>query len=195
VSLTKDSRAVQTYQQNGNQNGGGLANPLDSGTFDNLYNQDVTTPGYIRIPVCSPEMAYTAWDAPNGKGPNYPCSLPLGRDDCGASTFVDQTSAASPTVADCMQIVHNIQNTDGEWEVENAVEDQHQLVQAGTCKFGVQGTVINGNVNFFVGSQDIVDIITSAVQQFGGSGKVGAKGDTSCKGTVKGQAVTWGLYS
>jgi hypothetical protein len=93
-----------------------------------------------------------------------------------------------------MQIVKNIQNTDGDWEVENAIGSQHQLVQFGSCAFGVQGQGKNGNVDFYIGAQDIVDIITDSVRQFGGSGKVGAKGVMSCDGTVKGQQVEWGLY-
>ena len=140
-------------------------------------------------------MAFTAWNSKrSSSAPHYPCTLPLGIDDCGDSTFIDQTSDASPPVADCQGIINNIQHTDGEWEVENAVENQHQLVQYGECKFGVRGTVINGNIDFHVGSQDIVDIITSAIQMYGGGGKVGAKGTMSCRGTVKGQAVEWGLY-
>ncbi|KAK3936951.1 hypothetical protein QBC46DRAFT_461157 [Diplogelasinospora grovesii] len=181
--------AVRTYIQNGNQNGGGVADPGVSGTLDDLYNQDVTTPG--------PDMAFKAWDATGGPSTstaNYPCIIPPGVNDCGTSTFVDQTSSASPLVADCLQIVKNIEGTSGEWEVENALGDQHQLVQSGTCKFGVQGMGKNGNINFHVGSQDIVDIINQAVKQFGGSGQVGAEGDMTCNGDVKGQDVQWGLY-
>jgi Ecp2-like pathogen effector protein (putative necrosis-inducing factor) len=140
-------------------------------------------------------MAYTAWDTAGASSmANFPCSTIPGINDCGASTFVDQTSDASPTVADCLHIVANIQSTQGEWEVENAVGEQHQIVGFGTCNFGVQGDGKNGNIDFHVGSQDIVDIINSSIQMFGGSGKVGAKGEMSCKGDVKGQNVNWGIY-
>jgi hypothetical protein len=187
--------AVRTYQQNGNQNGGQSADITNSGTLSDLMNKDFTTPGFIRLPVCSADMAFTAWGSVTDRTtPNWPCVIKPSPDDCGDSTFVDQTSDASPSVSDCMGIVNNIQGTQGEWEVENAVENQHQIVQNGNCKFGVQGTKINGNIDFHVGAQDIVDIITQAVKQFGGSGKVGAKGEMSCKGTVKGQDVEWGLY-
>ncbi|KAG2017090.1 hypothetical protein GB937_005687 [Aspergillus fischeri] len=80
------------------------------------------------------------------------------------------------------------------WEVENAIGSQHQLVQYGTCAFGVQGKGKNGNVDFHIGAQDIVDIISDSVRQFGGSGKVGSKGEMSCKGTVKGQTAEGALY-
>lgn len=189
--------AVKTYIANGNQNGAGVADPLAGGTADDLYAQDITTPALIRIPVCSPDMAYKAWDNAGGPRtdlPNYPCIPPSSPNDCGDSSFVDQTSGASPPVGDCMQIVKNIQGTNGEWEVENVRGDQHQLVQFGECKFGVTGHPGNGNVDFHVGAQDIVDLITESVKRFGGGGRVSAKGSMSCGGTVKGQSVDWGLY-
>jgi hypothetical protein len=147
--------------------------------------------------VCSADFAFKAWDQSGGQYTNvanYPCIPHQAPSHCQDSTFVDQTSDASPSVSDCMQIVKNIQNTDGDWEVENAIGSQHQLVQFGSCAFGVQGQGKNGNVDFYIGAQDIVDIITDSVRQFGGSGKVGAKGVMSCDGTVKGQQVEWGLY-
>ncbi|GFF80120.1 killer toxin subunits alpha/beta [Aspergillus lentulus] len=189
--------SVRTYLQNGETNGGGAADPADEGTLEDLYNDDITTPGMIRLPVCSAETAYRAWDhgdTPDTDAPNYPCVIYPAPDYCGSSTFVDQTSDASPTVSDCMQIVKNIAKTDGKWEVENAIGSQHQLVQYGTCAFGVQGKGKHGNIDFHIGAQDIVDIISDSVRQFGGSGKVGSKGKMSCKGTVKGQTVEWGLY-
>ncbi|GFF43688.1 hypothetical protein IFM58399_07030 [Aspergillus lentulus] len=166
--------SVRTDQQNGNQNGGAAADPSNSGTLEDLYNQDITTPGFIRLPVCSADFAFKARDQSGGPYTN--------------------TSDASVNVSDCMQIVKNFQNTDGDWEVENAIGNQHQLVHFGPCAFGVQGQGKNGNVAFNIGAQDIVDIITDSVRQFGGSSKVGAKGVMSCDGTAKGQQVEWGLY-
>jgi len=187
--------AVRTYQANGNQNGAKPADPTSSGTLSDLMDQDIATPGFIRLPVCSAEIAWNAWDEKtDNKSPNWPCYVKPSISDCGASSFVDQTSDASPSVDDCMGIVNNIQNTQGEWEIENAVEEQHQIVQNGNCKFGVQGKKINGNIDFHVGAQDIVDIITDAIKQFGGSGKVGAKGNMDCKGDVSTVPIEWGLY-
>lgn len=189
--------AVRTYQANGETNGGRAPDPSDQKTLDDLYNNDITSPGLIRLPVCSAATAYLAWDhgdSPNTDAPNYPCVVYPAPDHCGTSTFIDQTSGASPTVSDCMQIVRNITNTNKEWEVENAIGSQHQLLQHGSCAFGVQGTVKNGNIDYHIGAQDIVDIISDSVRQFGGSGKVGAKGEMSCTGTVKKQRVEWGLY-
>ncbi|KAH8882896.1 glycoside hydrolase, partial [Thozetella sp. PMI_491] len=54
------SGAVRTKQQNG-KNTGAPGRPTDPTLIDGLYNQDITTPGYIFIPVCSPLEAYTNW--------------------------------------------------------------------------------------------------------------------------------------
>ena len=190
------SGAVRTYIQNGNANGGEQTDPTNSGSLDDLMDQDVTTPGFIRIPVCSPEIAFAAWSDTtiNSDVENYPCYIKPSISDCEDSSFEDQASDASPSVDDCMGIVNNIKGTQGEWEVENAIGNQHQIVQFGDCKFGVQGLNKKGNVDFHVGAQDIVDIITESIKRFGGSGKVGAKGQMDCKGTVNSQDVEWGLY-
>ncbi|EJP62058.1 chitinase-like protein [Beauveria bassiana ARSEF 2860] len=191
--------SVRTYKNNGNTNGAPPADPRHINAED-LMKQDVTTPGFIRLPVCSPEMAFRAWDGPGGdsrlKTPNYPCVALKLPDRCGDSTFVDQTSGASPLVSDCEMIIKNLQNGDGhaDHEVENAIGKQHQLDQYGSCKFGVQGKGKNGNIDFHVGGQDIVDLIRDSIDRFGGSGRVGAKGRMKCDGTVKKQDVEWGLY-
>ncbi|OIW30765.1 hypothetical protein CONLIGDRAFT_614022 [Coniochaeta ligniaria NRRL 30616] len=187
--------SVRTYAANGNANGGKPTDPTDGGSLDDLMAADITTPGFIRLPVCSADMAWTAWDIVSDKTTaNWPCTVKPAISDCGDSSFTNQGSDASPSVDDCMGIVDNIKGTQGEWEVENAVEEQHQIVQFGGCKFGVQGKSINGNVNFHVGAQDIVDIITSAVSMYGGSGKVGAKGNMDCRGDVSTVPIEWGLY-
>lgn len=191
--------SVRTYEANGNANGGAVTDPTNPDSLSDLINIDVTTPGFVRIPVCSGDIAYAAWregvSTNQTISPNYPCFVKPSPNKCGISTFVDETSSASPLISDCLGIVKNIQGTQGEWEVENAVESQHQIVQFGGCKFGVQGRSKNGNIDFHVGAQDIVDVIKSAISQFGGSGTVvGAKGVMSCKGDVSTVPVEWGLY-
>jgi hypothetical protein len=177
-------------------NGGGVPDPSAQSTFDDLFRQDYTTPGFINIPVCSPEMAKTAVEASGTTAglPNYPCAVPPSPNDCGLSTFIGATSDASPLVTDCQQIVTNIAGTQGSWEVEAAVGDQHQLVQFGTCAFGVTGTTGTGDVDFHVGAQDIVDIITSSIQMFASNGLVGASGNMDCQGDAGNDAVNWGIY-
>jgi len=116
-----------------------------------------------------------------------------GEDYCGDSTFEDQTSDVSPTVSDCLQIATNIA-VEGDWTTQTT-GGQRELVSYGSCKFGVERSgSLNGNVNFVVGNQDIINIIASSVNMFGGSGRVGAKGTMNCQGNIKGQSVLWGLY-
>ncbi|ROW15174.1 hypothetical protein VPNG_03014 [Cytospora leucostoma] len=173
--------SVKTYVANGNNNGASSADFTSSSTLDDLYNTDITTPGFIRIPVCSAEIAYTNWDAllnlnsSLSSAANFPCNTPQGEAYCGTSTFVDETSGASPTVSDCQQIAINIA-AGGDWTVDSSGV-QHQLVQYGTCAFGIQGQGSPvGNVDFTIGNQDIIDIITSSISMYGGDGQVGAKG-------------------
>ncbi|CAI7608393.1 unnamed protein product [Penicillium viridicatum] len=171
--------SVNTYVANGNKNGGKIADPGDSTTLDNLYDQDITTAGYIRLPVCSGDTAFWNWQEYSDRTLAYwPCYVPPPKDDCQSSSFIDQTSDASPSVSDCMQIVNNIINTDGEWTIQVVGERQHALVSYGGCKFGVQATDEHGNVNFKVAASDIVDIIEESVSKFGGNGK----------------DIMWGLY-
>jgi hypothetical protein len=125
----------------------------------------------------------------------YPCNLPEGPNDCGTSTFTDQTSDASPLVSDCQQIIANIIGTDGEWSPENVDTKVHTIASYGSCHFDVQSNqASNGNVDYSVGASDIVDLINSSVQMFASNGKVGSKGVMSCSGDVSSVQVTWGLY-
>lgn len=94
--------AVNTYISNGNANGGAIADPANSGTLDQLYDQNITAPGYVTIPVCSPDTAQAAIAAKQSNVANYPCNALQAISDCGDSTFVDQTSDASPSVNDCL---------------------------------------------------------------------------------------------
>jgi hypothetical protein len=157
---------------------------------------DLTTPGFIRLPVCTPERAYKSWDTagPKDDDPLYPCSIAKGPDHCQISSFIDQTSDASPPVEDCKQIIKNIEG-DGGATWTTGISGQRQLVSYGECKFGVQSkSGADGNVTFKVGSQDIIDLINEAIKRFGGGGKVGAKGIVDCDGNVHDTTIEWGLY-
>lgn len=67
-------------------------------------------------------------------------------------------------------------------------------MQFGSCAFGVQAQGTDGNVDFHIGVQDIVDIITDSVRQFGGLGRMVLRGVRSGNETVNGQQVEWELY-
>jgi len=84
---------------------------------------------------------------------------------------------------------------DAVWEVENLAQQQHQLVQYGSCALGVQGTSNGGVTDFFhVGAGDICSIVNGALFAFGWEGKVGAKGSMNCYGAPNHISVEWGLY-
>lgn len=181
---------------NGKENGGPIANPNKE--FDSLVNGDITTPGYIRLPVCTEPAARLAWSnadkTSSVRGLSYfPCNPANGRDYCGDSTFVDQGSDGSPLISDCEQIIKDIESTDSSWNT--FIEMQRDIRHSGTCHFGVTGKGRKGNSNFDVGGQDVIDIIRDAIRKFGRpDGRVGAKGIMQCNGNIKKQKVEWGLY-
>jgi hypothetical protein len=45
-----------------------------------------------------------------------------------------------------------------------------------------------------IGGQDVIDIINTAIEQYGSSGKIAVKGQMACKGNMKDQGTTWYLY-
>lgn len=115
--------------------------------------------------------------------------------DCEKSTFYNATSAASPLIDDCLMIAKNIQNG-GTWTVDDIIGLRHQLVQYGTCAFSAEGIKGNMETYFYVGNQDIMDLIKDSIRLFGASGKVGSWGRMYCQGgapTYRHQ-VTWGIY-
>lgn len=111
--------------------------------------------------------------------------------DCGDANFINRSSAASPTVADCEQIIRNIDGG-GSWSV--GVGFQRQLVQYGTCAFGVKGDAGN-EATFKVGNSDIIDLIRDSIAKFAWNGLVGAEGTMDCQGqSLFDVTVYWGIY-
>ncbi|KAH7079713.1 putative necrosis-inducing factor-domain-containing protein [Paraphoma chrysanthemicola] len=113
--------------------------------------------------------------------------------DCGDSTFVNQSSGGSPLIADCQQIVRNIAGG-GTWTV-SVVKSHRQLVSYGTCVFGVDGD--GGGLFVHVGNGDISDLINDSIKRFAWQGKVGAKGHMQCQnidGGITYAGLNWGLY-
>ncbi|KAL6233081.1 hypothetical protein BDW75DRAFT_252210 [Aspergillus navahoensis] len=196
--VTPQDIIIGTYIDNGEENGG--EQTVDrSKNFDSLTELDITVPQFINLPVCTETVARRSWtnsdDTQSVRNVDYfPCNIANGKDYCGESTFEDQGSEASPLIEDCKQIIKNIQGTDGEWNT-SPLEKQRALVSYGSCKFGVTGKGIDGNVSFMTGAQDIIDIINDAIEKFGrNDGRIGAKGTMQCDGNIKKQKVDWGLY-
>jgi hypothetical protein len=110
--------------------------------------------------------------------------------DCGDSTFVNQTSGGSPTVADCQTLANNIAG-DGTWTTNPFA--QRTLATYGTCAFGITNS---GPWTIYVGNEDIRDLIRSSISQYNWFGLVGAKGDMPCQTDIFGTSwqVTWGIF-
>ena len=194
------SRSVKTYKQNGNENGGGKADATDSGTFNALRNSDITTPGFMRLPVCSESLARESWenadstDATRDKE-GFPCNNDNGKSYCttSKSTYVKETSGGSPLIEDCLALVKKIQGTKKYWD--KPIERQFGIVGSGTCTFGITGKGRKGNANEKVGAQDVVDIIRYAAKHWGaGETRMGGKGTMQCDGNIKRQKVNWAIY-
>lgn len=114
---------------------------------------------------------------------------------CGESTFVDQTSDASPLAEDCLRIATNIANG-GRWDIDMFLHRQKRIVEYKTCALGAQGHPNTpGEIKAYIGFEDIIDIIHDSVERFGGGGKVGAKGVMECyddKSRLR--FIDWGIY-
>ncbi|KAB5522863.1 putative necrosis-inducing factor-domain-containing protein [Coniochaeta sp. 2T2.1] len=142
--------------------------------------------------------------APACEGPTCPDCPDCGPDGqppysaCGPSTFEDTTSSTSPLASDCLVIAKNVR-LGGKWNVESVTGNQHQLVQFGTCAFGVEPKDKKGGF-FEIGNLDIIDIINDSVNKFAEShgGKVNAAGETDCHGSLAAggdrHKVKWGIY-
>lgn len=151
----------------------------------------------MRIPVCSPERAFRAWDnAKNGMTKFYPCGPPANRDHCKKSTFVDQTNAASPYAKDCLAIIKKIENDPtSEWKTLVGGKPHRKILWYGTCVFAVEAANVKGNFKFWVGGQDVIDLINDTVNKFSRDGRVAAYGHMQCKGNVKDQRTKWSIYN
>ena len=187
----------RSWLKNGNINSDSRTDFDDDAVRTGLMNMDITTPGFIKLPVCSPDRAFQTWYTGSKSENNYPCNIPRGMDRCGNSTIVGETTEASPSSSDCLQIIRNIEG-DGHKEFVVGIGAHKTLEKHESCSFGVkvhQGD-IGGAVMYKVGGQDIIDNINEALNQFGGGGKVGAMGIMSCGGTTAGTRVTveWGLF-
>jgi hypothetical protein len=143
--------------------------------------------------------------------------------DCGDSTFENQSSDGSPLIVDCQKIASNIAGTSkpsalpspisdttlfhpgfianmhfvggGTWSIGNGGDGHRKLVQYGTCAFGVDKSDTT-NVGY-VGNQDIIDLINESIRRFSYNGKVGSKGSMDCQsaqGVVDSVRFGWGLY-
>lgn len=81
--------------------------------------------------------------------------------DCGDSSFINQSIGGSPLVSDYQQITRNIAGT-RTWQV--AAGAQRELVQYSTCALGAQ---LSNTANIaYVGNHDIIDLINTSIDKF-----------------------------
>ncbi|KAI2719895.1 hypothetical protein CBS147318_3201 [Penicillium roqueforti] len=87
--------------------------------------------------------------------------------DCGSSTFINQSSGGSPLVADCQHLARKLGQS-----VPAVLDTAH------------------------IGNQDIIDVINSSIAKFKWEGKIGAKGTMGCQTVTKSgnTPMTWGIY-
>jgi hypothetical protein len=200
--LTRDDivkGALATYDYNGRENKKLNITEIagEKNVREKMVGLDSSTPGLVTLPVCSPSRAWQAWNTgTKGEGDNYPCDIFPGKDHCGASSFENQGSDASPLVGDCKQIIRNIEE-DASTDWTHGITGQREILKFGSCAFGIKRTGgTGGAVQFRVGGQDVIDVINDAIKQFASDGKIGAKGVMSCSGTTVNTKVNveWGIY-
>ena len=67
--------AVKTYKANGEKNDKSAVDWSKPETVKPFLTDDITAPGGIIIPVCSPQEAFANWgDHPDANTPNFPCN-------------------------------------------------------------------------------------------------------------------------
>ncbi|PVI01299.1 hypothetical protein DM02DRAFT_706113 [Periconia macrospinosa] len=188
--------SLNSHAANNHENGAKQANPNDKGVIDGLFDVDVTIPGFIRLPVCTPSLAYKSWDtAKRGDGDNYPCDFPRGKDLCGDSSYEDKTGSSKASINDCKQIIANIRPDGGsQWTTQVVGKKPREILKAGTCHFSVHATKTGKNLDFKIGGEDVMSTINIAISKFGKDGKIGAEGFMDCNGNAGKQAIGWKIY-
>lgn len=183
--------------RNQNKNGADVADSTNPGTIESLLTGDITTPGMMRLPVCSPDVAYAAWNqagGPDVANPAFPCIPPRGVQDCDTahSTYQDKTTDSGASVEDCRALIKSLQGTHQSWSADK--EDSR--VHWGSCKFDYQPDRQDGKI-INIGSQDIVDVITEAIARYPhDNGKIAARGQMSCQTRVvnKWASTIWSIW-
>lgn len=122
---------------------------------------------------------------------------------CGATTWESHPTGSSPLVSDCQAIAayHKEATHMGYYTVRDFSDPAtfQGLYYSGTCYFGIRPKTpedAKAIPYWYIGSQDITDLIHDSIARFGKDGKVSAEGDMSCKNNQIGSAmgVHWGIY-
>ena len=120
---------------------------------------------------------------------------------CGDTTWAPHISASSPLVSDCEGIAahHDQKNLKGYYMVREFYEPGtfQGLFSSGTCNFGIRPKTAkdaNGIYAWYIGSQDIRDLVIDSIRKFSKGGKVGVEGDMTCTKGESAMDVHWGIY-
>lgn len=188
-------RSVRTWKQNKKQNGSPPADPSKPAVLEQLLHDDITTPGFVRMPVCSADHARNSWSTTSSSAKDYPCNLDNGYNFCQVSSFTDETSGASPLVSDCEEMIQELADADPPraW-YHVGIGPHHKLLTHKSCKFGVTAKGVHGSVDFKVGGQDVIDLTRDSIKKFAKNGRVGSKGKVDCHGNAGTLPIDWGLF-
>jgi hypothetical protein len=106
--------------------------------------------------------------------------------ECGASSFENETSGGSPWIADCLQLTNNLSGN-GNWLLANFGQER-QLASHASCKFIAQAPFTQA---IHVGDQDVQDLIRDSVNKFGRDGRIGARGIMTCAEGQNNEGNVW----
>ncbi|KAJ3496829.1 hypothetical protein NLG97_g2369 [Lecanicillium saksenae] len=182
--------AVKTYLSSGKDNDAPETDPKEPNLITGLLQGDATTAGFIRFPVCDENQALKSWktaqhDEHIKERKNFPRNDVSRTIQCGPSTFVDQTSDASPPTGDCNEMLQElVDEKDSSW---TTFEGTHRKIRThGKCIMNVYTSIGGKSARYYIGHGDGIEILKEAIDKFGGSGKVGAKGTMRCSGDSPG---------
>ncbi|KAK0665431.1 putative necrosis-inducing factor-domain-containing protein [Cercophora samala] len=134
-------------------------------------------------------VANTGDTTPNLSTPTH-TGLVKRANNCGASSFENRGSGASPFISDCMRMHDNLAGS-GEWTY-SSFEFHRTIARYGSCNFGIESGFVWSGITF-IGTEDVRDLIRDSVSMFGrGDGRVGSRGKMKC-----GQNdiwIEWGLF-
>ncbi|KAK1762199.1 putative necrosis-inducing factor-domain-containing protein [Phialemonium atrogriseum] len=120
---------------------------------------------------------------------------------CGATTWDPKTGTRSPLISDCVAVAaHVADSATGYYAVRGFGDDAgtfQGLLYSGSCYFGIRPkTAADAGITYawYIGTQDIQDLIRDSISQFGKKGRVSVEGDMSCKNDESVMDVHWGIY-
>ncbi|KAM7198209.1 putative necrosis-inducing factor domain containing protein [Naviculisporaceae sp. PSN 640] len=124
---------------------------------------------------------------------------------CGASTFENRGSDASPWIEDCEALMFRLQediNKPDAWTIGTC--QQRGLVSLDSCTLGMEQAMPHPTCMWghdptvaTVGYGDLVYILNESISRFGIDGRVGAKGFITCSPeaeTTENANMMWGIY-